>query len=480
MNTNTSLNTKNCHKTSRNVLAWWTRRDDMGGFRTAARELFPGWDARPGCCLAPHRAELLPKFSVCSSRTNTWYFKDRVTGQIGGLAAFVMLAGLDADAASQWLTDRWLAESGESAVANGAPEMAASVSINSSQPHESHTTNGSHASAAHVIYPQPPAPPGQPDATPWGLTLGAAIVTSGELQTMALPARPKLLGDWFCEGDLGFIYAFRGVGKTWLAMLMARALSEGGRLGEWQAPAPARVLYIDGEMPPDLMRQRDRGLARAGGDGLEFLNHEILFRRTHRVMNITLPEVQLAILERCVATGVKVLILDNLSTLASGMKENDADDWEMVGRWLLDFRRRQIAVVVIHHAGRNGEMRGTTKREDDAGWIIALDDARQAADDRRGARFITRFSKQTRNTPEEIPPFEWHIEPASESGLITVTHQAAHGTNILRRLIEEGITECSELAEELKVSKGTVSKWAHKGINEGWLVKEGRCYALRA
>jgi len=319
-----------------------------------------------------------------------------------------------------------------------------------------------------------------PDAKPWSHSLGEAIVSSGELQTMELRPRPKLLGDWFCEGDLGFIYAFRGVGKTWLAMLMARALSEGGSLGEWKAPAPARVLYIDGEMPPDLMRQRDRGLARSTGGALEFLNHEILFRRTHRVMNITHTEVQQAILERCEATGVKVLILDNLSTLASGMKENDADDWEMVGRWLLGFRRRQIAVIVIHHAGRNGEMRGTTKREDDAGWIIALDDARQAADDRRGARFITRFSKQTRNTPEEVPPFEWHISPDNGTGIIKVHHRLATGIDLLRKLVEEGITECSELSEELGVSKGTVSKWAHKGILDGWLVKQGRCYTLKA
>ena len=64
--------------------------------------------------------------------------------------------------------------------------------------------------------------------------------------------------------------------------------------------------------------------------------------------------MQQAVTERCIATGVKVLILDNLSTLASGMKENEADAWELVNNWLLDLRRRKIAVVIIHHAGRSG------------------------------------------------------------------------------------------------------------------------------
>src|SRR5207248_10865716 len=124
-------------------------------------------------------------------------------------------------------------------------------------------------------------------------------------------------------------------GKTWFALAMAQALSTSGKLGDWQAQKQIRVLYVDGEMPPDLMRDRCEGL-QASNDKLEFLNHEILFDRTGKALNITNPEVQQAITARCVNTRVKVLILDNLSTLASGMKENESFDWEMVNNWLLD------------------------------------------------------------------------------------------------------------------------------------------------
>jgi hypothetical protein len=207
----------------------------------------------------------------------------------------------------------------------------------------------------------------------WIDALNESVVTSNELRDLHLTPRKKLLGDWFCEGDLGFIFAYRGVGKTWLALAMAQALSTGEKLGDWQAHAPVKVLYIDGETPPDLMRTRCQGL-QASNDNLEFLNHEILFERTGKVLNITNREIQQAITERCIRTGIKVLILDNLSTLASGMRENEADSWELVNNWLLDLRRRKIAVVIVHHAGRSGEMRGTSKREDNVFWIIALDD----------------------------------------------------------------------------------------------------------
>ncbi len=42
-----------------------------------------------------------------------------------------------------------------------------------------------------------------------------------------------------------------------------------------------------------------------------------------------------------------MVVLDNLSTLASGMKENDAFEWEQVNNWLLHFRRHKIAVILV-------------------------------------------------------------------------------------------------------------------------------------
>jgi hypothetical protein len=304
-----------------------------------------------------------------------------------------------------------------------------------------------------------------------------AVVTSSELAGLTLSPRQRLLGDWFCEGDQGMIYAYRGVGKTWLALMMAKALSQAGSVGEWQAHAPTKVLYIDGEMPADLMRARDQGLSQGLGE-VEFLNHEILFDRTERVLNITQIDVQQAILNRCIRDKIKVLFLDNLSTLASGMKENDSFAWEQVNNWLLQFRRHKIAVILIHHAGRSGEARGTSKREDATFWVIALDDAKKQSDDKRGARFISRFTKPSRNTQEEIPAYEWHIVTDRVTGEISVAHKLAQSMDVFRHCIEEGVTDCTQLSEELKTSKGQISKWAKKAIGEGWLKKNGREYAL--
>jgi putative DNA primase/helicase len=211
-------------------------------------------------------------------------------------------------------------------------------------------------------------------------------------------------------------------------------------------------------------------------DHLEFLNHLILFERTGRVLNIANPEVQQALTAHCLANKVKVLILDNLFTLASGMKENEADSWEQLNPWLLDLRRRKIAVVIVHHAGRSGQMRGTSKREDNVFWIIALDDMKTNADDKRGARFISHFTKPSRNTQDEVPAYEWHF--VTESGAVTIGHKRAQTLDVFRSVIESGVTKCDEIADAMKLPRYTISRLAKRAIDAGWLRKKGRDYEL--
>jgi hypothetical protein len=195
------------------------------------------------------------------------------------------------------------------------------------------------------------------------------------------------------------------------------------------------------------------------------------------VLNITKPEVQQAITQRCVNTGSKVLILDNLSTLASGMRENEADSWELVNNWLLDLRRRKIAVIIIHHAGRSGEMRGTSKREDNVFWIIALDDAKKNAEDKRGARFVSRFTKPSRNTQEDMPAFEWHFvtEP---NGEVSISHKLAQTMDVFLGLVGDGVNECTAISEEMKISKPSVSRMAKQAEAAGKIIIKSRRYFL--
>lgn len=295
------------------------------------------------------------------------------------------------------------------------------------------------------------------------------------LEALGLPPRNPVLGDWLREGDLGFIYAPRGLGKTWLSLAISTAVANGRRLGPWQAHGVWPVTYVDGEMAVDDMQKRMAGMEAT--PTFKTLNHEALFHLSGRVVNIAEPETQQALTDYCLETGQRVLILDNLSCLASGMAENDADAWEAVLGWLLTLRRHRVAVILVHHAGRNGEMRGTSKREDSAFWVLRLDavDEDKAGNEKQ-ARFISRFTKE-RNSGKPQAPLEWTFQTGPD-GLTRIGHKEADKLALFRQWLDAGLNTAGDIATEMGVSKGTVSKMAKAAQQAGWLASDGRKYTL--
>jgi len=298
---------------------------------------------------------------------------------------------------------------------------------------------------------------------------------SAGIEALGLPPRNPILGDWFKEGDCGFIYAPRGLGKTWLSLGIASAVANGRRLGPWQAHGVWPVCYVDGEMAVDGMLERMNGME--AGPNLSILNHEALFHLSAKVLNIAEPETQQALMDYCLETGQRVLVLDNLSCLASGMEENKADHWEAVLNWLLAMRRHKVAVLIVHHAGRNGEMRGTSKREDAAFWVLRLDavDEEKAGAEKQ-TRFISRFTKE-RNSGKPQAPLEWTFQTGPD-GLTRIGHKEADRLALFRQWVEAGLSSATDIATEMGVSKGNVSKMAKEAQKAGWLSSDGRKYTL--
>ena len=314
----------------------------------------------------------------------------------------------------------------------------------------------------------------------WLSDFDSATGSPSDLAGIALPPCESIVGKWFKQGDLGFICGPRGLGKTWWAMLLARRCAEGGTLGNWTIQKPRRVLYVDGEMSMDAIRERDNALSAGPAQGIFYLQHEALFHRTGKVMNLTKPQAQAALLEKCIRDRIDMLFLDNLSCLFSGIRENDADAWDHVLPWLLELRRHRIAVVFIAHCGRNGLMRGTSRREDAAFWIVNLSELKEVAEDKHGAKFAAKFVKNRNTSDVECPPLEWRfLRPPGEQKA-QVTWNKISIPNLFRKCIEDGLRTASEIAEEISVTRGQVSKYAAKAIKEGWLKKKGRDYILAA
>lgn len=207
---------------------------------------------------------------------------------------------------------------------------------------------------------------------------------------------------------------------TQLSLKVARRIAEGEDVWKW-ATTSVPVLYVDGEMALDDLRLRDQSLTKKPEAPLTYIQHESLFHQSGKVLNLTLPAVQAALSETCNQRGTKVLMLDNLSCLFCGIRENDANDWELVLPWLLELRRNGIAVVFVAHAGRNGFIRGNSRREDAAFWAIQITPAEDAGSVQQGARFVARFVKNRNSTEASCPPLELQFYKADEAGEARVT-----------------------------------------------------------
>lgn len=315
-----------------------------------------------------------------------------------------------------------------------------------------------------------------PDAhtqkVPPDINFDDCILTSEAIKVMEIPERPELTGDWFKAGDLGFVFAPPGRGKSWFSMHLACCLSNNKPFGPWECPEHCKVLYVEGEMGLEAIK--DRG-ARLADKGVQYLTYESVLDKKDTPLNLADVRQQKALLNACKDRGCNIIFIDNLSCLFSGVKENEADSWEMVLPWFLQFRRYGISVVVVHHTNRQGRsMRGTSKREDAAGWMIRLDSPADETNE-DGARFISRFSK-CRNARQTPQPTEWHFLPKPDGGM-RVNHKEANNYNLLMELLDDGENWYNkDIAENLGLTKFSVSRLLKRAMEDGKVIKTNRSY----
>ena len=159
------------------------------------------------------------------------------------------------------------------------------------------------------------------------------------------------------------------------------------------------------------------------------------------------------------------------------MDENKAIDWEILLPWLLELRRAHLTVVFIAHAGRNNEMRGHSKREDPAFWIVRLDAPLADTEGQRGARFISRFTKW--RSIQKPATYQWNYTPVGPNDQeVCVEAKLAAPIDVFRQLIESGLETASQIAEEMDVTTGYVSQLATRAKKDGWLSIADRRYRI--
>ena len=206
---------------------------------------------------------------------------------------------------------------------------------------------------------------------------------------MEFPPRRMLLAPWLPMGGLAMLFAPRGVGKTHIALEVGYAVATASSFLRWRAPEPHPVLLIDGEMPAGTLQERLTCIVSRHGVDLPSSNYlRIVASDLH---HLGLPDLSNTDAQRRydeVLGDAKLIIVDNISTLCRSGRDNEADSWTPVQEWALVQRRNGRAVLFVHHAGKGGTQRGTSRKEDVLDTVIALrrPEDYKASDRRRSIR----------------------------------------------------------------------------------------------
>jgi hypothetical protein len=108
--------------------------------------------------------------------------------------------------------------------------------------------------------------------------------------------------------------------------------------------------------------------------------------------DLSTPEGQGEIDAAIARAGAELMIADNCSTLIRSGKENEGDSWLPVQSWALGHRRAGRSIIFVHHDGKEGRQRGTSRREDVLDTVIGLRRPEDYRSD-QGARFEIVFEK---------------------------------------------------------------------------------------
>jgi hypothetical protein len=249
----------------------------------------------------------------------------------------------------------------------------------------------------------------------------------------------RLLGDLLTTTTRVFLVGRTGLGKTLLALAMAAGIASGAGFLHWRSARPARVLYLDGEMPAELIKLR-------ACDAIRRLRHAaippgnllIFGRDIEAEARVTCPGLPpfaplntpdgQNFLMALITTvgGIDVVVFDNVMSLVAG-DQKDEIPWSETLPLVAALTDAQIGQLWIDHTGHNSDRQygSSTKgwRFDASGIMTPLAD-KQA--DPRSTGFTLSFDypgKARRRTPDNWQEFEpqiirlqddrWTSEPVS-------------------------------------------------------------------
>jgi 5S rRNA maturation endonuclease (ribonuclease M5) len=312
-----------------------------------------------------------------------------------------------------------------------------------------------------------------PYIPPQKASLEDAILEVRSFKALGLQPKRKILNPWITDPSIALIYGWRGVGKTFFTMGIVDAITKGKSFGPWEIVNPVSCLFLDGEMP---VQDIDKRLDNSDRKESYYVYSDAYAN------SLGLPRAHLAneswrtkMKSILLARHIKLWVVDNIASLASGIDENKKLDWDPINAWLLELRFAGISTLMLHHESKEGKQRGTAAREDNIDISIRLKLPHDYTPE-DGARFIAHFEK-SRVSLDDLPLItdtEFKLMQDEGGGIVWTWGSVRRETKIeILRMLDEGLKN-AEIAEALNITRAYVSKVKKQGIQDGHLTENGK------
>jgi putative DNA primase/helicase len=166
-----------------------------------------------------------------------------------------------------------------------------------------------------------------------------------------------------------------------------------------------------------------------------------------------------------------LIVLDSLSTLVRRGVENDAESWQPIQDWLLKHRWQGRTVLLVHHAGKAGQQRGTSKREDTLDTVIGLRKRIGGEEEDSGdSVFELEFTKARDFHGRDAEPLLLRLR--MQDGMMVWSHEPIRSERDRRIqvMLKEGLKQ-KDIAKELDLSAARVNQIVKKLKREDNVIK---------
>ncbi|WP_068469960.1 AAA family ATPase [Candidatus Protochlamydia phocaeensis] len=282
----------------------------------------------------------------------------------------------------------------------------------------------------------------------------------GQFLITPIPEKPFIFS-WCREQNTIMIHAWRGIGKTLFALNVAYSMASGAEFLGWKTDKPRRVLYIDGEMPAIALQERLANIVKRNKDKTP-PNDDYFQLIASDQQELGIPYLDTAEGQALLQPYVEkadVIIIDNLSTLTC-QPENEAQAWLPMQKWMLAQRRAGKTIILIHHTGKGGAQRGSSKREDILDVVINLRRPKDYMPE-QGARFELHFEKTRGISGKQVRPLEINVE--DKNGILFWAHKELESAILdqIKELIKLGLKD-NDIWHELEIGRATYYRYKKK------------------